>query len=54
MIEMVISNGLSEKSIIRKNKNAAIPKIMKRKSALMIHNRIRIKNIKRIASLRFI
>jgi hypothetical protein len=53
-IEKVISNGLFEKYIIRKNKNAAIPKIIKRKSALIIHNRINIKKIKNIDSLRSI
>ena len=49
-MEKVISRGFSENKIIRKYKNAAIPKIINRKSALITHNRINIKKIKSIES----
>ncbi|MFX0039600.1 MAG: hypothetical protein ACFFCY_01840 [Promethearchaeota archaeon] len=49
-MERVIVNGFSENSIIRKYKKAAIPKIIKRKSALITHKRIKTKKIKSIES----
>lgn len=47
---MVIVRGLSAKSTIRKYKNAATPKIRKKKSALMTHNKIKIKKTNSIES----
>ena len=38
--DSIISNGLEENKTIKKYKNEAIPKIMKKKSALMTHNNI--------------
>ncbi len=49
-IERVIAKGSSENNIIRKYKNAAIPKIINKKSALITHNNIIIKKMKRIES----
>lgn len=45
VIDNIISNGLSENRTIKKYRKDAIPKIMKKKSALMVHNKINIMKI---------
>lgn len=49
-VEMVIFRGSSANNKIKKYKNAVIPKIRKKKSALMTHSNIKIKKMKNTES----
>jgi len=49
-VDIKIFRGFSAKSMIKKYKKAAIPNIRKKKSALITHNKIKIKKMKRIDS----